>query len=373
MNMAPWAVVAAALCIAASPAAAVTPLRAEAALERVLGADPATAREHLPFTRRSNASGRIAGSLAESMAAAGVPRAALVEPLRALTATLDVARDTADGDRFWVRHERAFTLDGQPTGIGRVLWLEVASARKGRVAIHRFRASGAAREAFWLASGEGTEATAIRLPLDTISVSSGFGMRADPFDQPSGSALAMGPAPRPAASPAPGNVNMATPLGISLGLSPGGATTRPTTRSVLRRGALSLHAGVDFVADPGTPVHAAADGVVLGAHYKGAYGNWIEIVHGAGLATVYGHLSAYAPGTVAGAAVERGQVIGYVGNTGRSTGAHLHFELVVDGRPVDPMKHGGLGRTRLSGADLARFEKAVEADLAEAAREGKPR
>ena len=96
-----------------------------------------------------------------------------------------------------------------------------------------------------------------------------------------------------------------------------------------------LHAGVDLAAPEGTPIRAADSGRVVLAAYTGGYGNYTCISHSASLSTCYGHQSRYA--TSAGASVSQGQVIGYVGNTGNSYGAHLHFEVRVNGNPVDPM------------------------------------
>ena len=96
-----------------------------------------------------------------------------------------------------------------------------------------------------------------------------------------------------------------------------------------------LHAGIDIGAGSGTPIHAAAGGRVVLAGWEGGYGNYTCIDHGGGLATCYAHQSSIAVG--AGAGVSQGQVIGYVGNTGHSFGPHLHFEVRVNGSPVDPL------------------------------------
>jgi murein DD-endopeptidase MepM/ murein hydrolase activator NlpD len=96
-----------------------------------------------------------------------------------------------------------------------------------------------------------------------------------------------------------------------------------------------LHAGIDIGAPYGAPIYAAASGTVVLAAWTGGYGNYTCIDHGGGLATCYGHQSAYA--VSAGASVSQGQVIGYVGNTGHSFGAHLHFEVRINGAPVDPL------------------------------------
>jgi murein DD-endopeptidase MepM/ murein hydrolase activator NlpD len=96
-----------------------------------------------------------------------------------------------------------------------------------------------------------------------------------------------------------------------------------------------LHAGIDIGVGYGTPIHAAAAGTVVLAGWTGGYGNYTCIDHGGGLATCYAHQSSYA--VSAGAQVSQGQVIGYVGSTGHSFGAHLHFEVRINGTPVDPL------------------------------------
>jgi len=128
---------------------------------------------------------------------------------------------------------------------------------------------------------------------------------------------------------------------------------------------MALHEGVDLVAPYGTPILAAGDGVVKGAEPKGRYGNWIEIDHEGDLATVYGHLSAFAAGIAPGVHVARGDVIGYIGLTGRTTGPHVHFEVRFKGRPVNPMVYSALKPAQLRGADLDHLRKLVARDQAE--------
>lgn len=102
-------------------------------------------------------------------------------------------------------------------------------------------------------------------------------------------------------------------------------------------GGLRGHSGVDLAAATGTPVRATADGVVSRAGWAGGYGLLVAIRHPSGVVTRYGHMSrlAVAPGAV----VRKSDVIGYVGSTGRSTGPHLHYEVLVNGRAVDPMSY----------------------------------
>jgi murein DD-endopeptidase MepM/ murein hydrolase activator NlpD len=95
-----------------------------------------------------------------------------------------------------------------------------------------------------------------------------------------------------------------------------------------------LHAGIDIGVGYGTPIHASASGTVIFAGWMGGYGNFVIVDHGGGLSTAYAHQSSIAVG---GGSVSQGQVIGYVGCTGHCFGPHLHFEVRINGSPVDPM------------------------------------
>jgi len=95
-----------------------------------------------------------------------------------------------------------------------------------------------------------------------------------------------------------------------------------------------MHSGMDFKAAYGAPIYAVTDGVVAYAGRKGGYGNFVQLNHGGGLASGYGHMSRIT--ARAGSKVRRGQIIGYVGSTGLSTGPHLHYELYRNGRAVNP-------------------------------------
>jgi len=96
-----------------------------------------------------------------------------------------------------------------------------------------------------------------------------------------------------------------------------------------------LHTGIDIGAPTGTPIHAAGGGQVICASWRGGYGNCIIIDHGGGKATLYGHMSRY--NTRAGQTVSKGDIIGFVGSTGMSTGPHLHYEVRINGTPVNPL------------------------------------
>jgi murein DD-endopeptidase MepM/ murein hydrolase activator NlpD len=259
----------------------------------------------------------------------------------------------------------------------------------------------------------------LRGPLTNMTVSSGFGMRVDPFGEPTGKSLGMGgpqetqtavqsSAARSEAAidkaadaePAkeepkkePTKRRRSTIAFSGLGGFAGGSGSssgadfangrraigretfiEPTPapevaipkeepkaepKPAARPSVLFMHSGVDLVAPTGTPIFAAADGVVMGAHPKGPYGNWIRIDHPGRVTTIYGHLSKYAPEVFPGATVTEGQLIGYVGSTGRSTGAHLHFEVWRNGVAVDPLKSAEMKPPILNWTDQQRLKAQV--------------
>nr|WP_272210611.1 M23 family metallopeptidase [Marinicella sp. W31]MDC2876511.1 M23 family metallopeptidase [Marinicella sp. W31] len=123
-----------------------------------------------------------------------------------------------------------------------------------------------------------------------------------------------------------------------------------------------MHAGVDWAAPIGTPIYAAADGVVKSVGKHGGDGKMTVIDHGHGYESAYSHQSRFADGIKAGVTVHQGEVIGYVGKSGLVTGPHLHYAMSVNGRKVDPMQVHFIREGRLSGTALAKFEKAVAAD-----------
>lgn len=105
-------------------------------------------------------------------------------------------------------------------------------------------------------------------------------------------------------------------------------------------GKVKPHRGVDFGVPTGTPVLAASDGILSFRGERGAYGNLVKIRHSNDIVTAYAHLSRFENGVGAGTYVGKGDVIGYVGSTGRSTGPHLHYEIYVDGEHIDPLDSG---------------------------------
>lgn len=329
---------------------------ATSAEQRLLGSadEEARAQALLPFSRTYGVGGTVRGSLADSAHRVGVPRAALLDAMRAWHAAVD-APAPHEGDRFYVSWEQTFTIMGEPIGIGRVKWLELRAASGATAAIHRFKPSEGG-EQFFLTSGQAAKPPKVALPVEQILVSSPFGLRGNPFAH----GEPVGPVPPSLRMPhyTAGHYHSARAAQIAAmvemhqvrrqfaGFGP----------RLLPRG-LYMHEGVDLAVPIGTPVYAASDGTIEKVGPYAGYGNYVRVDHADGLATAYGHLSRFAPGIRPGVHVAQGQLIAFSGNTGRSTGPHLHFEVLHDGKPVDPLTHAKIAQ--LAGVDLSRFDRTV--------------
>lgn len=125
------------------------------------------------------------------------------------------------------------------------------------------------------------------------------------------------------------------PAGLPLAASTMSSRFGMRTHPIL--GGRRAHQGVDLAAPTGTPVFATSDGTVSRAQWQGGYGLFLELAHGNGVQTRYGHMSRL--NVASGQRVRKGDLIGFVGSTGRSTGPHLHYEMRVNGRPVNPLPH----------------------------------
>jgi murein DD-endopeptidase MepM/ murein hydrolase activator NlpD len=122
-------------------------------------------------------------------------------------------------------------------------------------------------------------------------------------------------------------------------------------------GFTKMHRGVDFAAPSGTPIYAAGNGIVTDIGWRSGYGNFVQIKHSANLSTAYAHASKFAKNLQKGSLVKQGQIIAYVGSTGRATGAHLHYEVKINGKHVNPMSIKTTPGTELTGAQLAKFQQ----------------
>ena len=117
-----------------------------------------------------------------------------------------------------------------------------------------------------------------------------------------------------------------------------------------------MHKGVDFAARSGTPIMAAGTGTISRANRYGGYGNYIRIKHSDGYSTAYAHMKRFARGMKRGKRVTQDQIIGYVGSTGASTGPHLHYEVLKNGRHINPRQLNQLSGKPLAKAEMPKFE-----------------
>ncbi len=281
--------------------------RREIILERAPdGSYTARQRAFDVVPRLVRAGGIINGSLRGSADAAGIPPPVLAEMLRAFSWDVNFQYDIKRGDRFSVLIEQFHTTDGRLVSPGRVLWAQLTTGN-GRHAfnVYRFKPARGA-EFFYYANGQSVVKSLLRTPMNLSRVSSRYGMRQHPI------------------------------LGFS-----------------------GMHTGVDFAAPYSTPILAAGAGTVVAAGPNGGYGNWVKIDHGDGVATGYAHMAHFASGIRRGVRVRQGQVVGFVGSTGLSTGPHLHYELHQKGRPVNPLTARATQRAALGGDDLKRFRAIV--------------
>lgn len=247
-------------------------------------------------------SGTIKTSLGAAAEAAGVPHAAYEEFLDAFRGQIDFARDLQPGDRFEIMFNRLIDAkNGNELGVGKVTY--AALNLNGReLRLFRFRPPGGEAH-FYTAAGTTVKKALLRKPIHDARLTSPFGMRVDPV------------------------------LHIR-----------------------ALHTGIDLAAPTGTPIYAAGDGVVVRVGRETGYGKLIVLRHEDGFSTAYAHLSRYARGMRPGLHVNQGEVIGYVGNTGYSTGPHLLYEIRVDNRPVNPQTVRLPPAQKLKGKALVAFK-----------------
>lgn len=240
--------------------------------------------------------GVVGTSLYRSMRQAGVPASAVQEYLKAIDAQIDMDREVRASDEFdiIITYRRAATGERQA---GQLLYAGVDRTGRPRTQLMRWGSDGR----FYEASGVGEQRRGLLAPVPG-AMTSGFGMRRHPI------------------------------LGY-------------------RR----LHAGLDFRARHGTPIVAVSDGRVSAAGRAGGCGIAVRVDHGSGLSTRYCHMSRMAVGT--GQSVRRGQVIGYVGSTGLSTGPHLHYEMYRGGRAINPASVAFVTRAELDGTELIDFRR----------------
>lgn len=252
------------------------------------------------------ASGTITSSLFLAGKKAGVPASVIATLIRAYSWDVDFQRDIRRGDHFEVMYERFVDDEGELVRSGDVLYAALTLGGR-RHAVYRFTKSDGHTD-FYTEKGRSVRKALLRTPVDGARLSSGFGRRKHPI------------------------------LGYT-----------------------KMHKGLDFAAPRGTPIYAAGDGVIKFAGRKGSYGKYVLIRHNGTYSTAYAHMHRIGKGIRQGKRVKQGQKIGSVGSTGRSTGPHLHYEIVKNGRRINPLKVKTLESLRLTGKNLDRFRAQVDA------------
>ncbi len=223
----------------------------------------------------------VQNSLFGSAAKAGIPSSVVAEAIRVYSWQIDFQRDIRQGDKLKVMYEQHETEDGVRIKTGNLIYAQL-TLEGVEIPIYRHEMKDG-RVDYFQGNGKSIRKTLMKTPIDGARVSSGYGMRRHPI-----------------------------------------------------QGYNKMHKGIDFAASTGTPIYAAGDGTVQRAGRFSGYGNYIRIRHNGQISTAYAHMSRISKDVTVGQRVRQGQVIGYVGTTGNSTGPHLHYEVLVNGVQADP-------------------------------------
>lgn len=253
-------------------------------------------------TRPQRAAAQIDDSLYLAAQRAGVPAEIILELIRLYSFDVDFQRDIQPADSFEVLYESQYLENGELAQNGDILYARLTVGGTA-LPLYRYSTSDGLTD-YFNEKGHSVRKALMKTPIDGARLSSRFGKRRHPI------------------------------LGYT-----------------------KIHRGVDFAAPRGTPIMAAGRGTVEVAGWNGGYGRYIRIRHNGRYKTAYAHLTRIASGVKPGKRVRQGQVIGYVGSTGRSTGPHLHYEVHADGRQINPLGLKLPSGRKLSGNELARFQE----------------
>lgn len=235
---------------------------------------------------------------------AGVPPAVMLEFIKLFSFDIDFQRDLRKGDTFEILFEGYYTDDGKKVRDGEILFAYLNN--QGReYEMYRYSAEGSVN--YFNKAGQSVQKSLLKTPINGARISSSYGVRKHPI------------------------------LGYS-----------------------KLHSGKDFAAPTGTPFYAAGSGTIVKAQFWSSWGNYVKIKHTSGYETEYAHASRIASGIKPGVKVKQGQVIAYVGNTGRSTGPHLHYGIIYNGERINPDRVKSLPSVKLIGKDLINFTREAE-------------
>ena len=251
-------------------------------------------------TQPIKAEGIITSSLYLAGKRAGITNSALAELIRAYSWDVDFQRDIRKGDSFEIMYNQVSDDNGKVVKSD-VIQYATLTLSGTPVRIYRFKTKDGHTN-YYNEKGHSAEKALMRTPIDGARLSSGFGRRKHPV------------------------------LGYT-----------------------KMHKGVDFAAPRGTPIYAAGNGTVTYAGRKGSFGNFISIRHNGTYTTAYAHMKGLRRGIRKGSRVNQGQVIGYVGSTGSSTGPHLHYEIRKNNRQANPLRIKMPSGNKLKGKQLAKF------------------
>ena len=267
-------------------------------IARVDGASEGTRSRYAAVPHR-RARGKIASTLYATARDEGVPDNVISEVIRAFSFDLDFQRQVKSGDPFEVFYGEPLSGSSKTRKVMHYATLKVRGKPK---TYFRFTTKDG-RTRYYDGKGRSASKSLMRTPISGARISSGFGMRRHPI------------------------------LGYT-----------------------KMHTGVDFAVPRGTPIRAAGSGKVEFAKWRGAYGRTVKLKHAKGYSTLYAHMHRIASGLRPGARVRQGQVIGYVGSTGRSTGPHLHYEVRLNNKRINPKRIRLTGNTNLTGKELKAFK-----------------
>jgi murein DD-endopeptidase MepM/ murein hydrolase activator NlpD len=234
-----------------------------------------------------------------------LPDSIVAQIIEMFSTSIDFRSDLQRGDRFNVVYE-TFWQDGEMVRAGRILAGEFTNRGVTYQSVWFEDPASKQGGGYYSFDGKALKKAFLKSPLEFSRISSGFSNRVHPIS-----------------------------------------------------GAWKAHKGVDFAAALGTPIRASGDGVIDFAGVQGGYGNFVVVKHWANYSTAYAHMSRFAKGIRKGSKVSQGDVIGYVGSTGWSTGAHLHYEFRVNNEAKDPMKVQVVQQAPLTPVELARFRTAA--------------
>ena len=247
------------------------------------------------------AKGVITNSLYNSASKAGVDPEIIIEFARIFGFEIDFQRDIRENDEYKIFYERYEDDEGEVHNNGNILFAYMKNSGK-EISLYRYTDKNKVT-GYYTSDGKSIERALMKTPINGARLSSTFGFRRHPI------------------------------LGYN-----------------------KLHQGTDFAAPTGTPIMASGSGVIERASWFGAYGKFIMIRHNSTYKTAYAHLSGFAKGIRSGSRVQQGQVIGYVGSTGRSTGPHLHYEVLVNGQRVNSQKLNLPSGKNLVGSEKEDFD-----------------